>query len=300
MLTTSLRHFLSVAEHGSMRMASERLHISQSAISRRIQALEESVGAPLLERGCRGVLLTPKGKLLAATARQVLNEASELSRDIDALRRVEAGHVRLAAIESVLPDLLPAVLARYLEDHPKITFNITIATSSAVVSLVENGEVDIGIAFSIGRKKDIKSVFRFREPLLAMIRADHPLASRASVSVTDVDRYPIAIAAPGSAMRALYDAACCKEGFELKPALETDSLELLHNFARSGLGVTILLRHTVQTSIDTGLLVARRFQETSLAGPLEIIALKGREFAPATEILNCMLQHAISSRPVPA
>lgn len=282
-----------------MRLASERLHISQSAISRRIQALECSVGAPLFERSSQGVVLTSRGELLAATARQVLIEASDLSKEIEALQRVETGHVRLAAIESVLPDLLPNVLGRYLESHPKITFNITISTSSVVASLVESGEVDIGVAFSTGKKKGLESVFKFREPLLAMIRFDHPLASKASVSVTDVNRFPTAIAAPGSAMRSVYDAACRKKGFELKPALETDSLELLHNFAISGLGVAILLRHTVQTSVETGLLEARRFQEARLEGSLEIIALKGRLLSPATQLFSSMLQEAISSRPIP-
>lgn len=283
-----------------MRLASERLHISQSAVSRRIQALERSVGAPLLERSSQGAVLTSRGKLLAATAQQVLAEAVNLSKEIEALHRVEAGHVRVAAIESVLPDLLPNVLRRYLEAHPKITFNITISTSSVVASLVENGEVDIGVTFSKGKKKEIKSVFKFREPLLAVVRYDHPLASKATVSVTDVDRYPTAIAAPRSAMRAMYDEVCRRKGFELKPALETDSLELLHNFAVSGLGVAILLRHTAQTSIESGLLKARRFQEASLEGSLEIIALRGRQLSPATELFNSMLQDAISSRPIPA
>ncbi|WP_158906964.1 LysR family transcriptional regulator [Burkholderia sp. L27(2015)] len=299
MLTTSLRFFLSVAEHGSIRLASERLNISQSAISRRIQALEYEVGAVLFERSARGVVLTAHGKLLVATAQQIGAAASDLSKEIESLRRVETGHVRVAAIESVLPDLLPNVLDRYLESHPKITFDITIATSSAVVSLVRNGEVDIGVTFSAGKQADTKSLFKSREPLLAVFRSDHSLASKAIVSVTDVMQFPTAMPAPGSAMRTIYDEVCRKAGFEPKPAMETNSLELLHNFAISGLGIAILLRHTVQTSIETGILKARRFQETSLQGSLEIIALKGRPMPPATQLFNSVLQDAITSRPTP-
>ena len=295
-----MRHFMTVAELGSMRLASERLHISQSAISRRIQALESSIGASLFERNAQGVILTARGTLLLATARQVLAETSELSREIDALKRVEKGHVRIAAIESVLPDLLPNVLARYCQDHPNITFNVIISTSLAIVSLVERGEVDVGVTFSTGKQKDIQSVFKFPEPLLAVTRYDHPLSRNAVVSVSDVSRFPTGIAAPQSTMRIVYDQACRKSGVEFKPALETDSLALLHNFAISGLGVSILLRHTVQSSVEAGILKARRFREAGLAGSLEIIALKGRQLGPATQLFNTMLQEAIRSQPIPS
>lgn len=299
MLTTTLRFFLSVSEHGSIRLASERLNISQSAISRRIQALEEEVGAVLFERSARGVVLTAHGELLVATVRQVANAASELSQEIEALRQVETGHVRIAAIESVLPDLLPDVLERYSESHPKITFDVTITTSPTVVALVKSGEADIGVTFLMGKHSEIRSLFKSREPLLAVFHSAHALASQTVVSVADVNRFPTAMPAPSGGIRTVYDDVCRKAGFEPRPAMETNSLELLHNFAISGSGVSILLRHTVQTSIETGVLKARRFQEANLQGWLEIIALRGRPLPPAAQLFNTMLQEAIRSRPTP-
>ncbi len=299
MLTTSLRFFISVAEHRSIRVASDRLNISQSAISRRIQALEQEVGAILFERSARGVTLTAHGELLLTTVRQIAVEGTDLSKEIDALRRVETGHVRLAAIESVLPDLLPGILDRYLENHPQITFDIAIATSSNVVSSVRNGEVDVGVTFSAEKHAEIRSLFKSREPLLAVFSADHPLASKQRVTVADVMQFPTAMPAPGSTMRSVFDDACRKASIELRPAMETNSLELLHNFAISRTGVAILLRHTVQTSIDRGVLMARRFKETSLQGSLEIIVLKDRPLPPAAKLLISMLQEAIASRPTP-
>jgi len=299
MLTTSVRHFIAVAEHGSIRLASERLNISQSAISRRIQALEMEIGAPLFERHSKGVVLTRHGAILLASVKDVVADDLELSEEMEAIRQARTGHVRIAAIESVLPNLLPNILDQYLQSNPNITFDITIASSSTIVSMMRNGDADIGVTFSPARHPELRSHFKSSEPLLAVFPAAHPLAAKSIVTVADVLEFPIAVPMPGSAMRTLFDRACASAGLEMRPVMETNSLELLHNFVITGAGVTVLLRHTVQSSIEAGILQARRFREPILQGSLDVIVLRDRPLPPAAKLLLALLKNAIAAQPTP-
>lgn len=283
MLKRSVHYFISAARLGSMRLASEEHHVAQSAISRRIQALEKEIGTPLLVRGSRGVVLTEAGARLVASIEAVDNETTELISEINELRQLRRGHVRIAAVESMLPNVLPRVLEAYLAAYPNISFDVTVSTTPTVVAMVRDGDADIGIAFSPTMTPDIKRLFRSRECLLAVMAPDHPLAVSKEVSVAEVAHWPFALQASGSGMRSLFEGACADAGCHLQPAVETSSLELLHHFAMAGSGISLLLRHTVRASVERKLLVVRRFKERVLEGSIDIIVLRERVVPAASQ-----------------
>ena len=292
-LRTSLRYFLAVARHGSMRMAAEELNVAQSAISRRIQTLEEELGAQLLVRTSRGVLLSEIGSRLVASLTPVVDGHRALADEIREYEKLNRGHVRVGAIESMLPDVLPQVLRRFMADHPNITFHVTVETTPTVVQMVRNGDVDLGIAFSPSRDPEIETVFQAPEPLFAVVAPGHPLTLAKQVTVSEVARWPVAVQLVGSNLRTMFDNACRAAGISVQPALETNSLELLHRFAQSGAGTALLLRHTVIGSARRGLVVPRRFHEASLAGVVEIFVLRGRALPRASRVFIAALGRAL-------
>lgn len=289
MLKTSLRYFVSVASHGSIRAASAELNVAQSAVSRQLQALEYEIGTALLERRSRGVVLTEAGELLFAFARNAQLDVDRLKSELDELQGLERGHIRISSMETMVPFILPRAISRFRELHPRITFTVTISTTDEVVEAVRAGHADIGLGFSPIIGPEIVLKYERAEPLLAVMSSSHPLASRDHISIGDVAGYPVAMSPPRSGARIVSDRAYRQADVKLFPALESNSVDLLRRFVMTGNGITLLLRHTVARSLDRGELTVLPFAEDTLAGTVVIMALDGRTLPLAAEKMVSIL-----------
>lgn len=297
MLKTSLRYFVSVASHGSIRAASSELNVAQSAVSRQLQGLEYEIGAVLLERRSRGVVLTAAGELLFAFARNAQLDVDRLRSELDELQGLERGHVRISAMETMVQLILPAAIARFQRLHPRITFAVTISTTDEVVEAVRGGHADIGLGFSPIIGPEITLKYERLEPLLAVMSADHPLASRSSVSIAEIADYPVALSPPRSGARIVSDGACRDAGVKLLPTLETNSVDLLRRFVMTGSGITLLLRHTVSQGFDREALKVLPFTENTISGTVAIMALDGRTLPLAAEKMAAILAEELDRSP---
>ena len=134
MMPPGLRCFLAVAQAGSMREAALRLRLAQSAISRRIQQLEEELGVQLLERGARGVGMTPAGEILLHHGREATQLTERLRADLDALRGVRRGHVVVRLVESFAASGLSSALASFRAAYPAVTLDISVVGSEAILA----------------------------------------------------------------------------------------------------------------------------------------------------------------------
>lgn len=284
MLKTSLRYFMSIVRLGSIRAAAQHLRIAQSAVSRQIQSLEEEVGAKLFERSRRGVVLTEAGALVRDYVQDASFQADRLRSEVDALQNLRRGTVRLHVIESAIPHLVPAAIAEFRRDHPGIAFTVTVAGSAQVLDAVKEAECDIGIAFGRSAVPELLVRARAAEPLCAVMRKDHPLATLPSVSVRQTLQWPIGIPLTRGGTCALLDAALAAAGLRLTPALETNSIDLLRRFAAGGEGITFLPRLMVAGEAqDTPLAVVPVEDAPMLGSHVEIITLRGRALPLAAE-----------------
>lgn len=284
MLKTSVRYFMSVVRHGSIRAASAELNVAQSAVSRQLQALEHELGTQLLERRARGVCLTQAGELLYAYGRQTGFQAERFASELDALRGLRRGHVRLAVIESLVPRLLPRALKDFNGKYPGITFSINVTTTDKVVAAVKDGSAEIGVGFSAEITDDLACVCSVREPLLAVVSSAHPLADADSVSVRDLTGLPMLLAPKLSGARHLFDQACLEAGVTITPAMESTSLDLTHRIAVTGVGIAVLMRHSCHETVRDGTVKTLKFKERALnSGTLDVITLAGRQLPLAAE-----------------
>ena len=299
MLKTSLKSFLSVVRHGSIRAASAELNLAQSAISRQLQALEHEVGALLLERRPRGVVLTEAGSLLLQYGRSATFDVDRLLSEMDALRGLQRGHLRIAAIESMVPALLPQVIDRFRCAHPGVTFAVDVLTTDQVLADLRAGDADIGVGFSPQPGPDITVYHRVEEPLLAVMAVDHPLAALDRVTLADIVRHPLGLPSNKSGARFVFDEACRRAGVTARPLLETSSMELLHRFALLGNGVTVLLRHTIGESVERGTLRAVQLGDGVLGGTLEVLTLQDRTLPLASERFLAYLRDGLDAIPMP-
>lgn len=296
MLKTSLRYFLAVVRSGSIRAASAELHVAQSAVSRQLQQLEHEVGQPLLERRARGVTLTPAGQLLFSYGKAAQFEVERLESELDELQHVRRGHVRVASMETCVPFLLPEVVDRFRSLYPGVSFSIDVDTSQGVVNRILSGEGDVGIAFMPDGDAEIRTAFRLTAPLYAVLAASHPLAARERLAIRDLAGWSVGLAPRYSGGRILFDQACRSDGVTIAPALESNSVDLLHRFALKGTGIAVLHRHTCGETVRQGTLKAIAFKEDIMnAGYIEVFSLASRRLPVAAERLLGVLEEEMTT-----
>lgn len=256
MINQALRYFSAIARLGSIREAAEELHIAQSALSRQIHKLEEDLGVPLFQRHARGVTLTSAGEIFLRHARTNLRQIERVRSEIDALKGLRRGTVSIRSIESLVPHLLPRAVTRFSGRYPGIRFEITIDGSDQVVAAVREGRTDIGLAFYPPAEAELETVFKMREPLVAVMSAHHPLASRPRVSLADCAAYPIASPMKHTGSRILIDVACKAAGIHIWPTLETNAIQLRAEFVKVNHGITFLSRLSAWDRLRSGELAA--------------------------------------------
>lgn len=256
MTSASLRYFSSVARHGSIREAADELHVAQSALSRQIQKLEHELGVPLFQRHARGVELTSAGEIFLRHARSSLRQDERVRSELDALKGLRSGTINIQAIESLVTGVLPRVILGFSKRHPGITFHVTIDRSDRILAAVREGRTDIGLVFYPTAESELVSVFKMREPLVALMSPRHPLAKKAKVSLAESIGYPIALPLKNSGSRVLLDIACKAAGISMKPVLETNSIQLRVQFVHVNNGITFHSKLSAADSLSTGNVVA--------------------------------------------
>ncbi|MBJ3774640.1 LysR family transcriptional regulator [Acuticoccus mangrovi] len=174
-------YLIAVAEHGSLRAAAERLGISQPALTKAVLRLEDEVGAPLLERGSRGVTFTTYGEVLLRHARVVRASVREAREEIAALKQGLAGRVRIGAGPSWQRRVLPEVIAAFREDWPLVRLEVVGGMDDQLKARLREGELDIvlaAIASPAPIEPDLTGRALIDDEYQIIARATHPLARR--------------------------------------------------------------------------------------------------------------------------
>ena len=182
-----LRYFLRVAELANFTRAAEELGISQPALSRSIQKLEEELGQPVFERKTRSVSLTDAGTLLQARAQQMLSILEDTKAEIT--DDGQSGRVRVGAIPTIAPYFLPEVLRRFSGEFPEATLIVQENTTDALLRGCTQGEIDLAILALPVPAKYLEVEALFEEELLLVMPPDHPLVDKAKIRLSDVEPY---------------------------------------------------------------------------------------------------------------
>lgn len=298
LLPDHVRAFLEVARCGSVREASETLNIAPSALSRQIQNLEYRVGVPLFERRPRGMALTAAGEIYVRYARQVALETDRLASELEELRGVRRGKIRIATVEGVVADILIDLMADFRRKYQGVSFDLTIVGTDDVVAAVRDGHVDVGISFDALPDPAVKFVCRVRDPLMALVSPDHRLAGRTEISIAELFVEPLAVPEVGFGIRRLIDEQCRRLGRSISPALETNSIEALRGFARSGAGVSLIPAMSFRRERRLGWVHPIPIVEPELQrASMDISVLAGRRLPSSVhEFLRALEKAFVSAR----
>ena len=168
--------FVETADRGSFTRAAEKLHYSQSGVSRMIRDLETEWKVTLLERGKGGVKLTSDGTKLLPFARSVCAEVTRLQSQVDELHGLRAGLIRLGALGGAASALLPGWAEGFLREYPNIDIELLVGEQREIEGWIFSGRVDLGV-LDLPADPELETLFLEQDPLLAVLPEDHPDAA---------------------------------------------------------------------------------------------------------------------------
>lgn len=242
-----LRQLLSLREvvrEGSFTAAAKSLHMTQPAVSLHIKALEQEVGARLMERDARGVRLTPAGEVLLEAAETALAATDSALRRIRELEAPERGTVVVACGDTVALRLLPPVLQGFRQGFPDAEVAIRNHGTKRILDLVLRGDVDLGI---VTRPPWLDPALWTRtlldEPMWLATPLAHPLAASDAdrpLAVEELEGQAAVLLAKPSETRALADRGLRQAGVSVTVVMESGNLEVVKAYVADGMGLTLL------------------------------------------------------------
>jgi DNA-binding transcriptional LysR family regulator len=294
-----LQAFVAVAERGSFRQAATDLFLSQSALSRRIEKLEEALGVKLFERTTRRVQLTNVGQTFLVNVRTALDSLEDAVLGVADLAAHRTGTVTLACVPSAVWYFLPDVLTRFSARFPRIRVRVHDESAQDVLNLVLGGEADFGINFTGAENPEIVFEPIYVESYVLAMRRDHPLATRSSLSWKEtVDERYISVA-KSSGNRSVLDAALA--GIEKHPVIscEVNHVSGVLALVDAGMGVAAVPGLSVLPGKQDGI-VGVPLVNPEIKRTLGLICKRGHSMAPAARTLFEMLTEVLVKRPLAA
>ncbi|ANH08194.1 hypothetical protein shn_27580 (plasmid) [Shinella sp. HZN7] len=277
-------YFQTVAELLSVRECARRLNVASSAVSRQIAQLEDALGMALFQREGRGLRLTAAGEILFRHVRRVASPLEAAVSELDMLRGLKTGSVRIATVESVGLSFLPPLLIAFSQRYPTLHLSVEVTSSADVVTRLVDETVDVGFGFVTVPPREIEMAVRRDVRVGALMRPDHALASRQKLTLADCFVHPVAIGTRELSIRRAIQSTLDASASVPPPLLEVGSIRMLVELAQAGHHVSIMTPIGAHTEISSGALVFRPLDDPGLSTNrfgLMVRARAGLHFAPA-------------------
>ena len=282
--------FLQIAEAGNFSTAAGRLGLSQPALSRTIQGLEDLVGARLFDRDTRTVQLSLVGTELLPIARRLVAEFDSAFGELAQFIAGQRGRITIAALPSIAAVVLPTVIAHFRQEHPTVDITIRDALLESVVDAVTQGIADIGVTARPVPMYKLAYQRLLSDGFCLVCRNDDPEASgRGPVSWSVFKDRPFVAMAPETSVRRMTDAAFLQAGLSIAPLFECGHLATTGRLVSQALGITALPRLTLPV-IDFAGLTTRVLVRPIINREIGVVTREGRSPAPAVRAFLAVLQ----------
>jgi DNA-binding transcriptional LysR family regulator len=283
-----------VVRAGSIRKAAEDTNLTASALNRRIQNFEQEFGWPIFERLPRGMRLNPAGELLMQHIRLQRTDLARVQSQVADLSGVRRGHVSVACSQALLPYFLPEQIAIYRATHPGVTFTVNVRDRAQAEQDLASYSSDLALVFEPVHMVEFEVLCAVPQPVHAVFRYDHPLASKSILRLRDCLNHKIVVPTAPYGVRHLLELGATRSGRMLTPSIETESFDLIRHYVTQedvvGFQIPIGLRTSKHDTI-----VHRPLSERDVpAGRLLLGQMKGRTLPVASSKFGQQLVAALS------
>jgi len=288
-----LRYIDEIARAGSIAKAAERLHVAASAVNRRLQDIEEELDTPLFERLPRGMRLTAAGELFIRYVRARSTELDQVRSQIEELKGLRRGKVRLVVSQAVVSTLLPRAVAGFRKSHPEVAFDVHVGDHVHALATLRAYESDLALVFNLAPEPDVTRLAVSEQKLLALMHRTHPLATRAQgLRLRDCAEYPVALPEGNTAGRQMLERFMVRSSVKLKPLIESNSFEFLRYYLHHEQAISFQV--AVGAISDHGEVVAREIEDRGFPrGQLVLASLAGRHLPVIAHAFAAHLEAAM-------
>ncbi len=276
-------HYLdAVARAGSIRKAAEQLHVTSSAVNRRIMDLEEELETPLFERRPRGVRLTAAGELFVHYVREQSADLDRVRSQIEDLKGMRRGTVRIAVSQALAVEFLPREVAAYRARFPYVHFDVRVEDHNRAMDRLGSYEVDLVLVFRPPYLANFRPLMMFEQRLVAMMPSNHPLAAKKVIRLRDCAPYPIALAEQGIGGRQLLDEVLGRSNFRFDVVAQSNSFEFLRHLVTRDNVVSFQLQIGAISDEERGIVTREIDERDAPRGDLVLGQLRGRSLPVAS------------------
>ena len=289
--TLGVQAFIAIADHNGFQKAADTLHISQTALTRRLQNLEAFLGVKLVERTTRSVALTSIGRDFLPQAQRLLTELQTALVEILETGKAQRGDVSIACVPTAGVHYLPRIIQEYSTRYPNNRIKILDHASSGVADAVLRREAEFGINIAESRHPELQSVALLRDQFALICRDDHPLARKSRLRWKQLESYPLIFAGQVSANRSLLDQGLETRGLKLQAFYEVQRSSTALGLVAEGVAAAVVPRLAMQKGNYPRLRVIA-LTDPVVSRTLVLVSRKNAQLSPAAQALYDMISAA--------
>jgi DNA-binding transcriptional LysR family regulator len=280
MLIGQIEGFVETARQGNLSRAAEILHVTQPALTARLQTLEAELGSPLFIRGRRGMQLTDAGRAFLPYAQRAILALQEGASLIAELGRGGTGELVLGAAPAVSTYVLPGLLLRFTQRHPRVRLVVRTGHSEEILEMAVRREIDLGLVREM-RHPEIESRPLYDDELVLVAHATHPFADRGRISIGEITGARLILFDRTSSYYDLTNAFFREAGVAPSGVMELDNIDAAKQMVGQGLGIALLPHTAVAAELADGRLRAITIEG---AQPIRrrIVAIRRRDLGAVT------------------
>lgn len=246
-----LRYFTVLADTLNFHRAAERLHITQPPLTVAIRKLEAELGAPLFDRGARGVRLTTAGRAALGPAREVLAQAELVRSAVQEGLQGQRGRLSVAFVGSAVSEVLPRLIPAFRAAYPNVDLALEELTSAEIARGIAAHEFDVGLVrLPLMERHSLDVDVIEHDVLVAAVPVSNPLASRTDLRLADLADQPFVMFEPVSVLHMMILLACQRAGFAPRAAQEAHQVQTILSLVQSGLGVALVPARMTRSAPD--------------------------------------------------
>ncbi len=234
-----IRGFYYVAKLGSFTKAANATFRTQSAISQQIRNLEEELGCQLIERiGKRKLRLTSAGEKCFKFAETILERHTSLIEELNEVKGLQKGRLRMAAPFTTLYHLFPIALKHYIKQFPNVELTILDRSQQDILGLIKNGDVDFGLVLESMVPRDFTALRWKKVRTVVMAPVGHPLTKAKRITLNQIGKYPLILPPLNLKYRSSLEKRFQKLGIDYHIIMESSNVELSYLYVEMGLGIS--------------------------------------------------------------
>ena len=275
--------FADLVQSKSFSQAAKINGITQSAVSQQLRAMENHFKILIVDRSQKQFKLTNEGKKLHEAAKEILNLYERLDCELQEMKKVISGNIRVSTIYSVGLHELPPYMKQFIQKFPTVNVHLEYRRSNLVYDDVLHNVVDLGIIAYPAKNRELEYIPFLEDELVVICSPEHVIAKQKDVEIKDLAKHNYIGFDNDIPTRKATDQIFRDTKISILPVMEFDNIETVKRAVEINAGVAIVPRGTVRQEVEKGLLVSREFKNKAFQRPIYIIHRKGRVLTPAME-----------------